>query len=239
MSLGQPDRNRIRIFVIGTLSIGLLCIAFIFWFTYPNAEETDAQSLRDVPAIVIPPGGTTIAESRAQAPGTDSLGDHTFNTNAMGTLKIGGPSRVAGLVSSNREAVAGSEAEKINAGLTKETQIQRGKAIYWMTCIACHQTEGQGVPGQIPPLAKADVLMGNKEDTIRRVLTGCKGEIVVNGKTYNSIMPPLSYLADEHIANMLTYVRNSWGNSGDAVTIEEVAKIRQQTPPPPPLDVFE
>ncbi len=107
------------------------------------------------------------------------------------------------------------------------------------TCFVCHQPEGLGLPGQIPPLAKSDFLATlSKEDYIRGVLLGRSGQIVVNGKSYNGVMTPLNYLTDEQIASVLTYVRNSWGNSGDAVTVAEVGKLRNEvgTPPPNPYE---
>jgi nitrite reductase (NO-forming) len=108
------------------------------------------------------------------------------------------------------------------------------------TCFVCHQPEGQGVPSQIPPLAKSDFLAGrDTSDLIRGVLAGRTGEIVVNGKTYNGTMVPMNYLTDEQIANVLTYVRNSWGNTGDAISIQDVARIRQETPPPLAKNNFE
>jgi mono/diheme cytochrome c family protein len=56
--------------------------------------------------------------------------------------------------------------------------------------------------------------------------------MTVLGKKYNGIMIPLNYLADDQIANVLTYVRNSFGNSGDSVTVEEVRRIRSESPAP-------
>ena len=101
------------------------------------------------------------------------------------------------------------------------------------TCFVCHQAEGQGIPGQIPPIAKSDYRDKlSKEEEIRGVLFGRSGEMTVNGKKYNGIMTPLNYLSDSQIANVLTYVRNSWGNTGDAVSAEEVAKVRKESPAP-------
>jgi nitrite reductase (NO-forming) len=120
------------------------------------------------------------------------------------------------------------------AGLTKEIQVQKGKAVYMQTCFVCHQPNGIGVPGQIPPLAQSDFLAGlTKDDYIRGVLMGRNGKITVNGKDYNATMVPINYLTDEQVANVLTYVRNSFGNSGDAVSIEEVSQVRHQVGPPP------
>jgi nitrite reductase (NO-forming) len=72
--------------------------------------------------------------------------------------------------------------------------------------------------------------MADTERAIRVVLQGQSGEIVVNGKTYNGTMIPLNNLSDEEVANVLTYVRNSWGNNANAVTPEAVRRIRSETP---------
>ncbi|MEO6183129.1 MAG: nitrite reductase, copper-containing, partial [Verrucomicrobiota bacterium] len=90
------------------------------------------------------------------------------------------------------------------------------------------------IPGQIPPLAKSDVLMADKARSIRAVLQGKSGETVVNGKKYNGIMTPLNYLTGEEVANVLTYVRNSFGNQGDSVAMDEVRNIRSESPAPAP-----
>jgi nitrite reductase (NO-forming) len=114
------------------------------------------------------------------------------------------------------------------AGLTKDIQVEKGKSVYLQTCFVCHQPTGLGVPGQIPPLADSDFLMKNKDDAIRAVVIGRTGETIVNGKTYKGTMIPLAYLTDDQIANVVTYVRNTWGNSGDAVSATDVAKIRAE-----------
>jgi nitrite reductase (NO-forming) len=100
------------------------------------------------------------------------------------------------------------------------------------TCFVCHQPNGQGLPGQIPPLALSDFLATkDKGNIIRGVISGRSGPIVVNGKPYNGTMIPLPYLTDEQIANVLTYVGNSWGNSNAAVTVQEVDQIRHESAP--------
>jgi nitrite reductase (NO-forming) len=108
------------------------------------------------------------------------------------------------------------------------------------TCFVCHQPDGSGVATQIPPLAKSDFLATlTKDDYIRGVLMGRSGQITVNGKNYNGTMVPMNYLTDEQIANVLTYVRNSFGNSGDSVSIDEVKRVRQQVVLPPATSSFE
>jgi nitrite reductase (NO-forming) len=118
------------------------------------------------------------------------------------------------------------------ANLTTEIQVEKGKGVYMQTCFVCHQQNGEGIDGQIPPLVKSDYLMADKDRSIRGVLMGQSGEMVVNGKKYNGVMIPMNYLSDDEVANVLTYVRNSFGNTGDAVKMEEVRRIRSEAPPP-------
>ena len=64
------------------------------------------------------------------------------------------------------------------------------------------------------------------------MLHGLTGPVTVNGKTYNSVMPPMSQLTDDEIANISTYVLNSWGNPGGRITKDEVAKHRKEVHAP-------
>jgi nitrite reductase (NO-forming) len=106
-------------------------------------------------------------------------------------------------------------------------QMARGKKVYTTTCVACHQANGQGVATLFPPLAKSDYLMADKARSIRIVLKGQSGPITVNGKQYNQVMPP-QMLKPEQVADVLTFVRNSWGNSGEPVTVAEVDAIAKE-----------
>jgi len=125
------------------------------------------------------------------------------------------------------------------SSLSKDIQIARGKQVYMQTCFVCHQISGEGIANQIPPLAKSDFLMADKERPIRIVLQGLSGDVVVNEKKYNGTMVPLNNLSDEDIANVLTYVRNSFGNSGDAVAMDEVRRVRSESPTPTAVPSFE
>ena len=78
-----------------------------------------------------------------------------------------------------------------------------GEAIFARSCAACHQPQGQGIPNIFPLLARSGFLANLKEAAIEFVLFGHVGQIVVNGKTYNNVMPPQP-LADEEVANVLT-----------------------------------
>ena len=92
-------------------------------------------------------------------------------------------------------------------------------------CQACHQADGQGVPDAFPPLAKSDYLNGDKIRAIKTVTGGLETKLTVNGHEFNGVMPAWS-LSDEDIADVLTYVYNTWGNSGQEVTPAEVKAYR-------------
>ncbi|MBI1839458.1 MAG: nitrite reductase, copper-containing [Verrucomicrobia bacterium] len=237
-------------------------------FDVVYAEGGTLPSQKNVQTTLVPAGGSAIVVFKTQTPGTFILVDHSlsraFNKGALGMLKVTGPENLivysgkeVDAVYLGKQAEAGTESEKKVASLqarmkeaiktdpriaslTKDIQIEKGKQVFMQTCFVCHQVEGQGIPGQIPPLAQSDFLMADKERAVRGVLLGQSGEMKVNGKVYNGAMIPLNYLSDDEIANVLTYVRNSWGNSGDAVGAAEVRRIRGEAPAPAnPADTFE
>ncbi|MGH7997382.1 MAG: c-type cytochrome [Opitutaceae bacterium] len=100
-------------------------------------------------------------------------------------------------------------------------------------CYSCHQPSGQGVPGIYPPLAGSEWVNGTEDRMIRIVLTGLKGPLTVEGKQFGAgVMPafgPRQFnWSDERIADVISYVRQAWGNHGGPVTPDKVAAIRQQ-----------
>ena len=111
-------------------------------------------------------------------------------------------------------------AEADKAGL-----VTKGRLLYLQHCVICHQGGGQGTPGTFPPLAKSDYLMAPAEKSIRAVVEGLSGRITVNGSNYNNTMPPI-LLTDEQVAAVLTFARNTWGNTGDALTAAQVGEVR-------------
>jgi len=103
----------------------------------------------------------------------------------------------------------------LNAGLPTQNlteSIKRGKEVYSLYCQNCHLEDGKGTPDINPPVAKADYLKKPSKTLINVILQGQSGEVVVNGKKYNALMPAQDYLTDIQIADVLNYVRNSWGN---------------------------
>ena len=106
--------------------------------------------------------------------------------------------------------------------------MARGKTVYENTCLACHQPDGSGVPNMNPPLVKTKWVLGDKKALAKIVLKGLQGgEIEIEGDKFHNPMPPLeSVLSDQEIADVLTYVRNSFGNKASLVTIAEVKALR-------------
>ena len=104
--------------------------------------------------------------------------------------------------------------------------IERGKKVYDNTCLACHQVNGSGVPGMNPPLKKTKWVLGDKKTLINIVLKGMDEESVVNDETYSNVMPAFTSLSDKEVADVLTYVRNSFGNKASQVTEADVKKAR-------------
>lgn len=105
--------------------------------------------------------------------------------------------------------------------------VQAGQAIY-QQCAACHQQNGQGLPGAFPPLDGTRWVNGSKERLIRVVMHGLTGPIEVKGNQFNGVMPNLG-LQDEDLAAVLSYVRQEWSNDAEPVSVEEVAQVRQET----------
>lgn len=112
---------------------------------------------------------------------------------------------------------------------TKAEKIELGKRLFTSICAACHQPTGQGLPNVFPPLAGSDFLNADKNRAIKIVINGRQGEVVVNGLKFNNSMPQFP-LGDDDVANVLTFVYNSFGNSGLEVTPEEVKTLRAQPP---------
>lgn len=108
-----------------------------------------------------------------------------------------------------------------------KASVDRGKIVYENTCLPCHQANGSGVPGMNPPLKKTKWVLGDKKTLIKVLLDGLDQELEVNGSYYNNTMPAQSTLSDREIADVLTYVRNNFGNKASAVMEKEVKKLRK------------
>jgi nitrite reductase (NO-forming) len=226
-------------------------IGEIFDVVYQEGGTVPTQ--HNVQTTLIPAGGSAIVEFKTEVPGTYVLVDHSifraFNKGALGMLKVSGPENR--LIYSGKEidavylgqaATAGSDSQKREAALqvqiaeeiktnpkiatlTKQAQIERGQRVFMQTCFACHQPDGKGLPAIFPPLAGSDFLKADRERPIRVVTKGLTGPVTVNGQAFNNIMPP-QVLTDQQIADVLTYVTNSWGNSGTPYNVDDVRRVK-------------
>lgn len=105
--------------------------------------------------------------------------------------------------------------------------VNRGKTIYLERCLACHQVDGGGVPHLNPPLDGASGVLGkDKARLIRIVLKGFDERVELDGEYYSNNMAAHADLTDQQIADVLTYIRNSWSNKAGMVTPTEVKAVR-------------
>ena len=115
--------------------------------------------------------------------------------------------------------------DEINDHLQKG-MVTGGQKIYETYCSPCHQQNGRGAEGRFPPLVDASWVKGDKARLINVVLNGLEGGIDVNGVGYNGVMPKHSFLTDDEIAVVLTYVRQTFGGKKDKITTNEVNRMR-------------
>jgi mono/diheme cytochrome c family protein len=102
-----------------------------------------------------------------------------------------------------------------------------GHILYGSYCVSCHQRNGKGDNNRYPPLVGSDWVVGDHERLIKVLLNGLQGEIKVNGKTFNGVMPAHGAFLDDHaIASILTYVKKSFNKENTPILSEEVKKVR-------------
>jgi mono/diheme cytochrome c family protein/glucose/arabinose dehydrogenase len=112
------------------------------------------------------------------------------------------------------------------------TSYKKGRDLYGNSCGACHQAHGKGLANMAPTLAKSDWVNGSLSRLIGVAVHGLSGPIKVNGKLAENIppiMPPHGYMKDEELADVLTYVKNAWGNRSGSVSAQEIASYRLST----------
>jgi mono/diheme cytochrome c family protein len=107
------------------------------------------------------------------------------------------------------------------------SSIAAGMLVYKKNCLVCHMADGGGVQNMNPPLANTTYVLGAKDKLIKIVLNGFSERVEINDETYTNVMPAQKQLTDKQVADVLTYVRNSFGNKASAVTAAEVKAIRK------------
>lgn len=116
-----------------------------------------------------------------------------------------------------------------SAATLLKNSVSRGHMVYAKYCLTCHQVDGSGVPSMNPPLIQTKWTLGPKSILVQQVLKGSSGKVEIDGDTFSNTMPPLQSLTDQQIADVLTYVRNSFGNKASRVTVAEVKAVRAKT----------
>lgn len=219
-------------------------------------EGGTSANQQNVQSTIIPAGGSSMVEFKVDVPGTLILVDHsifrTFNKGSLGMIKVAGAEDKS--IYSGKEVdeaylgAAGQpqtdELSELNAKyeealrkdpkpqkIAKEILMAEGQKVYSNNCLMCHQAKGEGIAGVFPPLQKSDYLMklaGGEDRTalIAIPMKGLSGKVTVNGSDFNSVMPAFGTLTDQEISAVLTYVTNSWGNTANAVSVEEVRAVR-------------
>lgn len=110
---------------------------------------------------------------------------------------------------------------------TKPASKPAGQLVYEQNCLTCHQANGSGVPNLNPPLRETDWVLGDKTRLINVLLKGLQGQ-EIEGDVYDNAMPAHDFLTDVQIADVLTYIRNSFGNKASAITSDEVKIVRSK-----------
>lgn len=235
--------ERVRLFV-GNGGPNLISSFHVIGEIFDNVHiEGGSRINHDVQTTLVPAGGSAIVDFKVEVPGTLILVDHsifrTFNKGSLGMLKVSGEGDkkiYSGMQSESvyhpeggtiQEMPVDADSKALPVAVTLEERIADGKSIYNKTCFACHQADGQGLSNAFPPLAKSDYLNADVNRAIDIVLHGKTGEVVVNGKKYNSVMTSQT-LTNEEVANVLTYVYSQWGNSKKDVNAKAVQSMRKK-----------
>ena len=207
-------------------------------------EGNQSTPVTAVQTTMIPAGGAAIVEFKINVPGTFLIVDHSlsraFNRGALGQIKATGPEdklAYSGKISDQVYLPEGSnirvteQASRLHPPAASNAErVKLGEEVFKTNCMACHQENGNGIPGAFPPLAKSDYLNGDTKRAIQTVIGGRQGVLTVNGNKYDGNMPAWT-LSDEEIANVLSYIYANWGNDRNDVTPADVAVARGEMKP--------
>jgi nitrite reductase (NO-forming) len=230
-SLVAMTGDRVRIF-FGNAGPNLVSSFHVVGEVFDDVygEGGSLPNQHNVQATAVPPGGSAILEFNVEVPGEYPVVDHSLfrshNKGTMGLLAVTGKDNRAIFSGTTVQAAyePGTQLAKTTNFFRPETTD--GARLFATVCATCHQPSGRGVPKVFPPLRESDFLAADADRAIRIVMTGLRGQVTVNGASYNGVMPKLD-LTDEQIANVLTYELTELGNKGKTVTLEQVAKVRK------------
>ncbi|MFZ6772984.1 copper-containing nitrite reductase [Undibacterium sp. SXout7W] len=246
-ALKAKTNEKIRLFV-GNGGPNLVSSFHVIGAIFDKVRfEGGTNFQKNVQTTLIPAGGAAVVEYTTKVPGSFVMVDHSifraFNKGALAIIKVDGPENKAiysgkevdavylgDRAGPNLAAVTKATANAASGTLTLQDQVLAGKALFEGTCSVCHQSNGAGLPGVFPPLTKSDYLNADHQRAIKVVLQGLSGKVTVNGSEFNSVMPPMNQLNDDEVANILTYILNSWDNKGGQIKSDDVKAIRAKTP---------
>jgi len=192
----------------------------------PNAEADRRAAQKVLRAENTKKGLALISE-----PGRNADGTYRIPVKDAAALIVADNKVVAKLQAAAGPAPAPAAAPVAAGAFVKasDEQMKRGAAVYARTCIACHQPTGKGLPPVFPSISETPIVVGNPELPIKFILQGLMGPITVGGMTFNSMMPPVPGVNDQDIADVLTYARQSFGNKGNPVSVDQVKALRAAT----------
>ncbi len=184
----------------------------------------------------IPNTGDAAARPMGLAQGPDgslyiseSVNGRIWKVDYRGARGAFGTAQLAGMAARKRQQQHIRQPDEKKDVLGSNSLAAGGK-LYQTYCVACHQGDGKGDGARFPPVASTRWVSGNKPRLISVVLFGLQGEIDVEGKGYNGVMPAHGFLSDDQVAQMLTYLRQNFGNHAQGVTAGEVADQRAKGP---------
>ena len=184
----------------------------------PIISTSDARH-RPMGLAVGPDGSLYIA---------DSVKGKIWRIRFVGNREAFGRASLAGMAAEKRSASNIRDPDP-EADRLQERLAIGGEAVYRTYCAGCHQRDGRGAAPRFPPLAGTEWVMGDKARLIQIILDGWDEPLEVDGYVYRErMMPKHTFLTDQEIADVATYIRQSFGNNADAVTIAEVRAVRDR-----------
>ena len=211
--------------LVAFLAAASVVVGYAYFATRPTTNA-DAERRAAQKAL----RAKTESEGQALLTGAARNADGTYRVPVETALSViaADPKALASFKPAPAPAAAPAAASTAFVAADEAT-LKRGAAVYARTCIACHQPTGKGLPPVFPSIAGTPIVVGNPELPIKFILQGLMGPITVDGITFNSMMPPVGGENDQDIADVLTYVRQSFGNKANAVTPAQVKAVRDAT----------
>lgn len=122
-----------------------------------------------------------------------------------------------------------SDKEKTSS--PKFTQYyNQGEQLYLKNCSNCHQVNGKGLGRLYPPLDTSDYMDRNLEEVLCLIRFGKEGELIVNGTSFNKSMPGIPTVTDLEIAEIATYIYNSWSHQRGLIDVKDASNVLMKCP---------